>query len=176
MPQPGDHAPLLTLLGLVAHVDVFVDDFIGLAQGSQRQCHNIRQCIMHTIDKVFTQRYADTMHQKEAILEKKLAKGDGGWNQCKEILGWMLDSERMTLELTERWAKWIVDIFQDLRGQSRVIVKKWQRVLGELQFMGPAVPGSAGLFGALQLGLAHSDKHRVKITHFLRNHLSISRP
>ena len=38
--------------------------------------------------------------------------------------------------------------------------------------MGPAVPGSAGLFSALQLGLAHSDKHRVKITHFLHDHLT----
>ena len=38
--------------------------------------------------------------------------------------------------------------------------------------MGLAVPGSAGLFGALQLGLTHSDKHQVKITHFLCDHLS----
>ena len=38
--------------------------------------------------------------------------------------------------------------------------------------MGPVVPGLAGLFGALQLGLTHSDKHRVKITRFLRDHLS----
>jgi hypothetical protein len=30
-------------------------------------------------------------------------------------------------------------------------VKKWQHVLGELHFMGPVVPGSASLFGALQL-------------------------
>ena len=38
--------------------------------------------------------------------------------------------------------------------------------------MGPAVPGSAGLFGVLQLGLAHSDKHWVKINHFLWDHLT----
>ena len=38
--------------------------------------------------------------------------------------------------------------------------------------MGLVVPGSVGLFGALQLGLTHSDKHRVKITHFLHDHLS----
>ena len=38
--------------------------------------------------------------------------------------------------------------------------------------MGPAVPGLAGLYGALQLGLTHSNKHQVKITRFLCNHLS----
>ena len=60
-----------------------------------------------------------------------------------------------------------MDIFADLCGRHRIGVKKWQRVLGELRFMGPAVPGSAGLFGALQLGLSHADKHRVKITRHL---------
>ena len=127
---------------------------------------------MHAVDKVFTQRDADTMHRKEAISEKKLGKGDRGWNQWKEIMGWVLDSEHKTLELTEQHTKWIIDIFEDLRGQKRVSVKKWQRVLGELWFMGLVVPGLAGLFSALQLGLAHSDKHQVKITHFLCNHLS----
>ena len=114
---------------------------------------------MHAIDKVFTQRDVDTMHHKEAISEKKLGKGDGGWNQWKEILGWMLDSKWKMLELTEQHTKQIMDIFEDLRGQKRVGIKKWQHVLGELWFMGLVVPGSAGLFGALQLGLAHSDKH-----------------
>ena len=71
---------------------------------------------MHAADKVFAQRDAGTMHRKEAISEKKLGKGDGGWNQRKEILGWVLDSKQKTLELTEQRAKWIVDIFEDLRG------------------------------------------------------------
>ena len=69
---------------------------------------------MHAMDEVFAQRDADTMHQKEAILEKKLVKGDGGWNQRKEVLGRILDSERMMLELTDRHAKRIIDIFEDL--------------------------------------------------------------
>ena len=69
---------------------------------------------MHAMDEVFAQRDADTMHQKVAISEKKLGKGDRGWNQRKEVLGWILDSERMTLELTEWCAKRIIDIFEDL--------------------------------------------------------------
>ena len=68
--------------------------------------------------------------------------------------------------------KWIMDIFEDLHGWNRVRVKKWQQVLGELQFMGPVILGLAGLFSALQLGLSHSDKHWVKITRFLCNHLT----
>ena len=37
--------------------------------------------------------------------------------------------------------------------------------------MGPAILGSAGLFGTLQLGLSHADKHLVKITPHLHDHL-----
>ena len=33
-------------------VDVFVDDFIGLAQGSRRQLRNLRRTILHAVDEV----------------------------------------------------------------------------------------------------------------------------
>jgi hypothetical protein len=102
LPQPENRTPLSILPGPVAHVDVFVDDFIGLAQGSRRRCRNIRRCIMHAVDQVFSQRDSDAAQRKEAISEKKLDKGDGGWSQRKEILGWQLDSNRGTLELTPR--------------------------------------------------------------------------
>jgi hypothetical protein len=83
-------------------VDVFVDDFIGVAQGSQRRCNNARWCIMHAINRVFARPYAEAAHRKEAISEKKLNKGDGGWRQRKEILGWLLDTHRNTIELTDQ--------------------------------------------------------------------------
>ena len=58
-----------------------------------------------------------------------------------------------------QWVKWILDIFDKLHEHHGISVKKWQHVLGELQFMGLAVPGLAGLFGTLQLGLSFADKH-----------------
>jgi hypothetical protein len=86
-PQPKDRPPLLKLGQPVAHVDMFVDDFIGIAQGSQHCCQNMRQCIMHTVDEVFARPDKDHPNCKEAISEKKLNKGEGGWNQHKEVLG-----------------------------------------------------------------------------------------
>ena len=47
---------------------------------------------MHAVDQVFTQQDSDTVQWKEVISEKNLDKGDGGWSQCKQILGWLLDS------------------------------------------------------------------------------------
>jgi hypothetical protein len=76
------------------------------------------------------------------------------------------------MELTECRKERVRHIFDDLRGKNRVSVKKCQRVLGELRFMGAAIPGAAGLFGAMQLGLKHADQHRVRITPYLCDHLS----
>jgi hypothetical protein len=148
-----------------------VDDFIGIAQGSKRRCRNAKRCIMHAIDGVFSQPDAHHPNRKEAISEKKLHKGDGGWNHRKEVLGWILDTSTGTLELTDRRKARISTIFEELRGKRRVSVKKWQRIVGELRFMGLAIPGSAGLFGAMQLGLKQADQHRVRITPYLRDHL-----
>ena len=105
------------------------------------------------------------------VSKRKLEKGDGRWSRWKEVLSWTLDTKKGTLELTDRHKDWIHNIFQLLHGRHHVGLKALQQVLGKLQFMGPAIPGSAGLFGALQLGLTHSDKHRVCITPHLRDHL-----
>ena len=56
---------------------------------------------MHSINKIFAQPDERTPNRKEAVSEKKLNKGDGGWSQWKEILGWILDTSKGTMELTE---------------------------------------------------------------------------
>ena len=100
-PVPELRPPLLIHERPVAHVDMYVDDFIGLAQPSQELCCNTTRCIMHTVDQVFAQPDEKTPNQKEAVSEKKMNKGDGGWNQQKEILGWILDMHKKTTELTD---------------------------------------------------------------------------
>ena len=75
------------------------------------------------------------------------------------------------MELTERKKEHIIQIFNELRDKKRMGVKKWHRVLGELRFMGAAVPSAAGLIIAMQLGLTHSEKNCVQITPYLRDHL-----
>ena len=171
LPQPKDHAPLTKHRGPIAHVDVFVNDFIGIVQGSQCWCQNVWQCIMHAVDNVFSQPDPTTAKHKEAISEKKLLK-DGGWSQWKEILGWILDTSRGTLELTDWQKSRILAIFEDHHHKGQVGVKKWQQLLSELHFMGPAVPGASSLFGVLQLGLSHADKHCMCITLHLQHHLT----
>ena len=104
--------------------------------------------------------------------KKKTLKGDGSWTQCKEILGWILISAQGTFKLTDCQNAWILAIFDDLHGKKHISITSWQQILGELRFMGAAIPSSAGLFGTLQLDLSHANKHRVHITNHLCNHLT----
>ena len=112
--QPEDHVLLMKHRGPITHVDVFVNDFIGLAQGSCRHCKIIPCCIMHAVDDIFSQPDLTTAQRKEAVLVKKLLKGEGGWSQRKEVLGWILDTYRGMLELTDQHKARILAIFKDL--------------------------------------------------------------
>ena len=143
-----------------------------MAQGSPSFCQHVLHCILHAVDRVFTPATPDTPNHKETVSEKKMLQGDGGWMQRKEILGWTIDSALGTLELTDCCKAWVLAIFAALWDRKRVGLKAWQRLLGELCFMAPAIPGSAGLFGTLQLGITYADRHHVHITSHLRDHLT----
>ena len=73
---------------------------------------------MHAIDQVFAKPDEETQNRKEAVSEKKMNKGNGGWNQCKEILGWILDTHKGAMELTDRKKEWVIQIFMDCGTRS----------------------------------------------------------
>ena len=77
-PMIGDGAHHHRKLG---KFDVFVDDFIGLAQGNRERLQRLRRILFHTIDDVFRPLDADDVpgHQ-EPISIKKLKQGDGAWD------------------------------------------------------------------------------------------------
>ena len=152
-------------------VDVFVDDFIGLVQGTRRQMRNLRRHILHAIDAVFDQPLPGETRRQEAASVKKLLKGDGSWTTRKLILGWIIDTVQGTLELPPHRQQRLRSIFDSLRGKTRISKRHWMKYLGELRFMSTGIQGSAGLFGALQLGLKEADPHRVRISKHIREHL-----
>ena len=172
LPQPPNKASNRKHKHRLCQVDVFVDDFIGVCQGTRRQLRNLRRNILHSIDLVFDEPRPGEDNRNEAASLKKLLKGDGSWDTRKLILGWIIDTALGTIELPEHRKERLLAIFDDLRGKRRIGKRKWQRYLGELRFVGPGVPGSAGLFGALQLGLTESTEGRVKLSQYIRDHLA----
>jgi hypothetical protein len=151
--------------------DVYVDDFIALGQGNPHRLKILRRHLLHSIDSVFAPLSATDTHGSEAISVKKLRKGDAAWSTLKIVLGWLLDTIQNTISLPPHRADRLLAIFHDLRDRTRVSVKKWQQILGELRSMLLAIPGGRGLFSTLQHGLKFSDRHRVRISPSIRSHL-----
>ena len=150
--------------------DVFVDDFIQLAQGGQKRLTRLRACLLDAIDQVLAQPGSDS-YRNEAVSLKKLLKGDGSWATRKIILGWLLDTVRQTIELPAHRKEALAEIFKDLATTRRVSFKKWQRYVGQLRFVSTAIPGSASMFSALQMALNAAKGNRVRITAALRKHI-----
>jgi hypothetical protein len=154
--------------GGVRQFDVYVDDFIGAAQGDRSQLQAVRRTLFEAVDRVFRPLEGpDTpFHREEPVSLKKLGKGNGAWSTKKVILGWEVDTQQLCIRLTERRKKRLDEILDSLkyRTSDRISVKDWHKVLGELRSMSLAVPGSRGLFGILQEALRHKQKGRIRLT------------
>ena len=174
---PEERDPCLpTRGGPLGTIDVFVDDFIALAQdhkggkGRRRKrpanSRRVRRLLLHGIDDVFRPlEEADGPHRREPVSLKKLRKGDCSWSTVKEVLGWVIDTVNMTLHLPARRVERLGEILSSIPPtQKRTSVKKWHKVLGELRSMSLAMPGARHLFSHMQRALASKLGGRISLT------------
>lgn len=73
-------------------VDVFVDDEVGLGQGSPAPLKRLRQILMQVNDLVLCPNLLHEQHGKEPMSVSKMAKGDAQWTTLKVVLGWLIDA------------------------------------------------------------------------------------
>ena len=108
----------------LAYVDIFVDDFIGLAQ--PHSCKKTRKILMHSIDKVFRPLAKDDHEfRQEPISMKKLQKSDCSWTTKQIILGWIIDTMSQTIQLPEHRQQRLAEILDSIpRTQKRISIKK----------------------------------------------------
>jgi len=149
----------------VAEVDVYVDDFIGIAQGDVPRLNIVRDTLMQSIDDVFRPNDQEDSMRAEPISLKKLDKGDASWKTSHTILGWNVDTLNKTIALPPHRVERLHEILGAIpRHQKRIGVTKWHNTLGELRSMSIALPGSRGLFSHLQAALRHKSGGRVTLT------------
>lgn len=160
---PTSNSPL-------SYVDVFVDDFIGLAQQYHPNVVNsnarrVRRIMMHAIDSVIRPlEPGDNPFRKEPVSLKKLRQGDCSWGTIKEVLGWVIDTVNMTIQLPQRRLERLAEILNSIpTSQKRTSVKKWHKVLGELRSMSIALPGARNLFSTMQNALGSKKGGRVAL-------------
>jgi hypothetical protein len=147
-----------------AYIDVFVDDWLALAQQVSTRAR-ARRLLFHAIDNVFRPNdfYDDTC-RRELISLKKLRQGDCSWSTIKLILGWIVNTTAMTIELPSHRLERLADILASIPPtQKRTSVKKWQTVLGELRSMSLALPGSRNIFSQMQNALSTPTKTRIAL-------------
>jgi hypothetical protein len=79
---------------------VYVDDFIGMVQGNRVHRQHVKRVLLHALDSVFRKlETTDNPHHQEPASIKKILKGDATWSTRKNILGWVVDTINMTVEL-----------------------------------------------------------------------------
>ena len=151
---------------LLQYIDVFVDDFIGLAQEPRYRCCHVRRTLFHALDKVSRPlESTDIEERKEVLSLKKLDGGDCSWSTRKLLLGWVVYTINMTISLPPHHADHFRYILADIPAtQKRISVNKWHRCLGKLCSMLLALPGSRGLFSQMKEALRHIKGKRVTLT------------
>ena len=155
---------VLTRTRPVASVDIYVDDFILLAQTQHHQ-RRVMRSALHSIDEVFRPlELGDPPHRKEPSSVKKMMQGDAAWSPHKRLLGWDFDTEAMTLNLPPHRLDRLREVLTWIQPpRKRLPTAKWHQLLGELRSMSPALPGTRGLFSTLQDALSKGDRRRVRL-------------
>jgi hypothetical protein len=145
-------------------VDVYVDDFLLLAQ-TATQRRRVMRAALHAIDDVFRPLAPDDpSHRKEPASVKKMLKGDAYWSPQKRMLGWDVDAASLTLNLPPHRLARLREVLTWLQPpRKRLSRHKWHQLLGELRSMSPALPGTRGLFSVLQAALSLGDSTRVRL-------------
>lgn len=146
--------------------DIYVDDFLGLAQGKPATRLRVKRALFQSLDKVFRPLSPDdNPMRQEPVSVKKLKKGDATWATTKRMLGWNIDSVKGTIALTPRRRERLLAILNTITpNQCTVPTKLWHKVLGELRSMAIALPGARGLFSLLQEAFRHEDLNTSTLT------------
>jgi hypothetical protein len=93
----------------------------------------------------------DNVHRQEPASVKKMLKGDATWATRNIVLGWLLDTCAMMIQLPPHRVTRLFELLDSIApNKCRTTVNKWQKLLGELRSMVLGTPGGKGLFRVLQ--------------------------
>jgi hypothetical protein len=129
---------------------------------------HVKRSLLSSLDEVLRRVDGqDNVHRQEPASVKKMLNGDATWATRKVVLGWMLDTCAMTIQLPHHRVTRLFELLDSFAPkQRRTTVNKWQKLLGELRSMVLGIPCEKGLFSVLQEAL------RTKCDHCSRVRLS----
>jgi hypothetical protein len=149
------------------YTEVYIDDFMLAVQ----RPHHVRlmHSLLHHLHSVF--RDPSDSPRRAVVSESKVKKGDATFSTEKIMLGWHVDTHRMTVHLPAHRVQRLSDILQTALTSRYTTRIKWQKLLGELHSMVPAIHSSRYLFSILHHHLAQHTSRRKRLTRVTRQAL-----
>lgn len=145
-------------------LEVFVDDFVGMANATNLpHFRQLSRAMLHGVHSIFTPPHISNHDGGDPISEKKMNQGDGTWNTTKEILGWEFDGAEYTIKLPNQKCNEIIKMIRKLIKQKRASLNKFQKMAGKLQHASFGLPGGTSLFSPIQRAMA-GDPDFINIT------------
>ena len=86
--------------GFVTLLEVYVDDFIAMRNNtSNTHLLQVSLTMLHGIHAIFPPTEVTGNNGFDPVALSKLEKVEGTWEQSKEILGWIMDGQKVTIQL-----------------------------------------------------------------------------
>ena len=154
--------------------EVYMDDFIGLAQTEDaEQLRGMSRDLLTAIHSVFPPPNVTGHDGPDPISEKKLFEGDGIWDTRKEILGWIFDGVRRCIELPEAKVEALLTELHQARRRGAMPEKEFEKFRGRLRHACLGIPAGRSLMGPIDNALARCVNKRVAIKRNKQLHLAL---
>jgi hypothetical protein len=121
----------------VKNWEVDVDDFIGAGQGNRKHQIHVKRVLRESLDAVLRPfDCQDGPHCQEPASMKKILKGDATRATHKVVLGWIIDTITVAIQLPAHRILRLFEILDSIAPtQRRTTVNKWEKLLGDLRSM-----------------------------------------
>jgi len=122
---------LHTAAAFVNLVHVFVDDFVGATNNSDKShLQHFSRAMLYGVHSIFPPPDVSGHHGQDPISQKKMDQGNGTWSTMKEILGWLVDGANFTIQLTpdkcEKLQDWSKRFAKPNFAQSKIPRTSWK--------------------------------------------------
>ena len=149
--------------------EVFVDDFIGCTNNASfaHLQHFSRAMMLYGVHSIFPPPEVTGHQGQDPISQKKLEQGEGTWEHTKEILGWLVDGAKFTVQLQPDKCTKISKLLKKVCQLKFCPLQKFQELEGKLQHASFSIPGGKGLFSPINRAMKTTKPH-IKMTDHLK--------
>ena len=129
-------------------MEVFVDDFIGCTKNNASFEHlqHFSRAMLYGVHSIFPPLEVMGHQGQDPISQKKVEQGEGTWEHTEEILGWLVDGAKFTVQLQLDKCTKILKLIKNVCQLKFCLLQKFQELAGKLQHASFRIPGGRVCF------------------------------